>query len=74
MVAGTVASIDSVSRRGAICVVACLLVEGYLPVHVPVDRVAAIGCIECLRVVGAEAEVVDILREAVHIVVLLKRD
>ena len=46
------------------------LVERELPVDVAVDSITAVCCVERLCVVRSEAEVVDIFREPVKVVVL----
>jgi hypothetical protein len=59
-------------RRRPVRAVASFLVEWELSIDVTVYRIAAVRSIERLCVVRSEAEVMDILREPVDVVVLVR--
>jgi hypothetical protein len=58
--------------RRSIRTVASLLIEWELPVHIPINCVAAVSGVERLCVVSSQTEIVNILRESVDVVVLLR--
>jgi hypothetical protein len=68
----TIASVDPMRGRRTICTVASLLVERELPVHVPIDCVAAVSGVERLCIVCSQTEIVDIFRKPVDVVMLFR--
>lgn len=58
------------SSFGSILTIASLLVEWNHAIYIAVNRVTRIYSIECLCMVRAQAEVMNILCETIHIVVL----
>jgi hypothetical protein len=68
----TVASVDAMRGCRIVCTVTSLLIERELPVHIPIDCVAAVSGVERLCIVRSQTEIVDVLCEPVDVVVLFR--
>ena len=49
--------------------VSCFLVPRISAIHIPINGIPGIDSVECLRVIVAKPEVMDVFRQAVDIVV-----
>jgi hypothetical protein len=68
----TIASVDAMRGCRSVCTITSLLIERELPVHIPIDCVPAVSGVERLCVVRSQTKIVDVLRESIDVVVLLR--